>query len=285
MDRWYNGCCNGRRGTPRHGDDRPVSSGGLPAAIRTGADADHKRSGTRPADTSWREDGESHQQEGFLRRAEFMFRAKLTALAAGAAAALALPLTAFAADSFTFSVNPTTHGAWSTTTSVLTVAKILKSQETALPAGESICHHGATCSPADNTKIGTTSVLGTWLFQFCSGSSTQNFDAEWVANDGSYTPPSGWSIVAQVNNVNSLATVKSWVIENSSGSYKIEIPSIPTLTCSGHTTKLTSTLGTYNGTSYDINQNPSTTGTYTVSTNLTFTDNSTESLNATYTVS
>ncbi|HZS15346.1 MAG TPA: hypothetical protein VFC09_12180 [Candidatus Dormibacteraeota bacterium] len=213
-----------------------------------------------------------------------MFRAKLAVVAAGAAAALALPLTAFAADSFTFSVSPATTGSWSTTTSVLTVAKILSSQETVLPAGESICHDGASCAPAHGTKIGTTSVQGNWVFLFC-GSSTQNFDAEWVANDGSYTPQSGWSIVAQVNNVNSLATVKSWVVENSSGSYKIEIPSIPTLTCSGHTTKLTSTLGTYNGTSYDINQNPGTAGTYTVTTNLTFTDNSNEQLTASYTIS
>jgi hypothetical protein len=210
------------------------------------------------------------------------FRAKLTCLAAGAAAALALPLSALAADSFTFSVSPTTHGANSTTTSQVVVAKVLKSQETVLPAGESICHHGDACAPADNTKIGTTSVLGTWLFQFCSGTSTQNFDATWVANDGTYTAPSGWTIVAQVNNVNALATVKSWVIEDASGNYKIEVPSIPTLTCSGHTSTLTSTLGTFSGTTYNINTNPSTTGSHTVTTNLTFTDNSTEQLTASY---
>lgn len=210
---------------------------------------------------------------------------RLACLAAGAAAALTLPLTAFAADSFSFSVSPATAGSWSTTSSSLTVAKILKAQETALPAGESICHDGDTCAPAHGTTIGTTSVTGVWLFQFCSGSSTQNFTAQWVANDGTYTPNSGWTIVAQVNNVNSLATVKSWIVENSSGQYDIEIPSIPTLTCSGHNATLASTLGSYNGTSYDINQNPSTTGTYTVSTNLTFTDNSTETLSATYTIS
>jgi len=182
-------------------------------------------------------------------------RAQLACLAAGAAAALALPLTAWAADSFTFSVSPTTHGASSTTTSVLTVAKILSAQETVLPAGEAVCHHGAACSPADNTKVGTTSVQGNWVFLFC-GSSTQNFDATWVANDGSYTPPTGWSIVAQVNNVNSLATVKSWVIEDAGSNYRIEVPSLPTLTCSGHTTKLTTTLGTYNGTTYQPQHQP-----------------------------
>ena len=211
------------------------------------------------------------------------FRAKLTCVAAAAAAALALPLSAFAADSFTFSVSPTTHGAYSTTTSVLSVAKILSSEETVLPAGESICHDGASCSPAHGTTIGTTSVKGNWIFLFC-GSSTQNFNANWVANDGSYTPPSGWTIVAQVNNVNSLATVKSWVIENASGQYKIEVPSLPTLTCSGHNTKLTSTLGTFNGNTYTINLNPSTTGTYTVTDNLNFTDNTNEQLTATYTI-
>lgn len=214
-----------------------------------------------------------------------MFRAKFAAIAVGAAAALTLPLTAFAADSFSFTVSPATAGSWSTTSSSLTVAKILKSQETILPAGESICHHGASCAPADNTNIGTTAVTGVWLFQFCSGSSTQNFDAEWVALDGSYTPPSGWTVVAQVNNVNSLATVKSFIIEDGSGNYRIEIPSIPTLTCSGHNATLASTLGSFNGTTYDINQNPSTSGTYTVSTNLTFTDNSTETLTATYSIS
>lgn len=212
------------------------------------------------------------------------FRATFACLAAGAAAALILPLTALAADSFTFSVSPTTAGAWSTTTSQLTVAKILKAQETVLPAGESICHDGSSCAPAHGTKIGTTSVVAVWIYTFCSGTNTQSFDAEWVANDGSYTPPSGWTVVAQVNNVNSLATVKSWVIEDSHGNYRIEVPSLPTLTCSGHTATLTSTLGTYNGTTYDINQNPGSTGSYTVSTNLTFTDNSTETLNATYTI-
>jgi len=214
---------------------------------------------------------------------EVKIHTKLAGIAAGAALAVALPMSAFAADSFSFSINPTTHGANSTTSSTLVVAKILKSEETVLPSGESICHHGAACSPADNTKIGTTAVTGTWLFQFCVGSSTQNFDATWVANDGSYTPPSGWSIVAQVNNVNSLATVKSWVIENSSGAYKIEVPSLPTLTCSGHNTTLSSTLGTFNGTTYNINTNPSTVGTFTVTVNLTFTDNSTEALHANYT--
>lgn len=209
-------------------------------------------------------------------------RAKLTCLAAAAATALALPLTAWAADSFTFSVSPTTHGANSTTTSVLTVAKILSSEETVLPAGETVCHHGASCAPADNTKVGTTSVQGNWTFLFC-GSSTQNFDATWVANDGTYTPPTGWSIVAQVNNVNSLATVKSWVIEDAGGNYKIEVPSIPALTCSGHTTKLTSTLGTYNGTNYNLNTNPNSVGTFTVTDNLTFSDNTNEQLTATYT--
>ena len=212
-----------------------------------------------------------------------MFRAKLAGLAAGAAVALALPLTALAADSFTFSISPTTHGANSTTTSVLTVAKILSATETILPSGETICHHGAACAPADNTKVGTTAVVGTWLFQFCIGSSTQNFDATWVANDGTYTPPTGETIVAQVNNVKSLATVKSWVTEDGSGIYHIHVPSLPTLTCSGHTTKLTSTLGTYNGTTYNLNTNPSTVGTFTVTDKLTFTDNSTETLTATYT--
>lgn len=210
------------------------------------------------------------------------FHTKLAGVAAGAALAVALPMSVFAADSFSFSVSPTTHGANSTTTSTLIVAKILKTQETVLPLGEAICHDGAACAPAHGTKVGTTAVTGVWLFNLCSGSSTQNFDATWVANDGSYTPPSGWSIVAQVNNVNSLATVKSWVIENSSGQYKIEIPSIPTLTCSGNTTTLKTTLGTFNGTTYNLNTNPSTVGTFTVTTNLTFTDNSTESLNANY---
>jgi hypothetical protein len=212
------------------------------------------------------------------------FRAKLACLAVGAAAALTLPLTAFAADSFSFSVSPTTAGAWSTTSSSLTVAKILSSQETVLPSGESICHHGASCAPADNTNVGTTNVTGVWIFQLCSGSSTQTFNAEWVAPDGSYTPPRGWTVVAQVNNVNSLATVKSYVIEDSSGNDKIEIPSIPTLTCSGNNATLASTLGTFNGTSYTINKNPSTNGTYTVVTNLTFTDKSTEQLSAQYTI-
>jgi len=214
---------------------------------------------------------------------EVKLRTKLAGIAAGAALAVALPMSVFAADSFTFSINPTTHGANSTTTSVLTVAKILSSTETILPSGETICHHGATCSPADGTKVGTTAVLGTWIFQFCAGTSTQNFDATWVANDGSYTPPSGETIVAQVNNVNSLATVKSWVTEDGSGVYHIHVPSIPTLTCSGHTTKLTSTLGTFNGTTYNLNTNPGTVGTFTVTEKCFFTDGSNETLTANYT--
>jgi len=211
------------------------------------------------------------------------FSTKLTCVAAAAVAAVALPLSALAADSFTFTVSPTTHGVYSTTTSKLIVAKILSSQETLLPAGESICHDGASCSPSHGTVIGTTSVQASWTFLFC-GTSTQNFNATWVANDGSYTPPSGLTIVAQVNNVNSLATVKSWVVVDSSGNYRIEIPSIPNLTCSGHTATLTSTLGTFNGNTYTINLNPANTGTYTVTTNLKFTDNSTEQLTASYTI-
>jgi hypothetical protein len=210
------------------------------------------------------------------------FRAKFAGLAAGAALALSLPLSAFAADSFSFSISPTTHSAWSTTTSVLSVAKILSSQETVLPFDESVCHHGdSTCAPADGTTIGTTSVQGSWVFLFC-GTSTQKFNANWVANDGSYTPPSGFSIVAQVNNVNSLATVKSWVVEDSTGHYRIEIPSIPTLTCSGHTATLTSVLGKNGTTTYTINKNPSTIGTFTVTTNLHFTDGTNEQLSAQY---
>jgi hypothetical protein len=212
------------------------------------------------------------------------FRAKFACLAAGAATALALPLSASASATLTFSINPTTHGGTSTTTSTLvTSAKILSSLETVLPAGEAICHHGAACAPADNTIVGTTTVRGVWLYTFCVGTNTQTFNATWVANDGTYTPPSGWTVVAQVNNVNSLATVKSWVIENASGNDKIEVPSLPTLTCSGNSATLTSTLGSYNGNTYSLNTNPSTVGTFTVTDNLTYTDNSTESPSATYT--
>lgn len=210
------------------------------------------------------------------------FPAKLACVAAGAAAALSLPLTALAADSFSFTISPTTHGANSTTSSSLTVAKIPKAIETILPVDEKICHHGDACAPADNTVVGSTSVTGVWIFSFCS-SGTQTFNATWVALDGSYTPPSGFTVVAQVNNVNSLATVKSFVIFNSStNEYRIEIPSIPTLTCSGHNTTLASTLGTFSGHTYNLNTNPSTVGSWTVTDKITFTDNSTEQLTAGY---
>jgi len=213
-----------------------------------------------------------------------MKRARLLALAAGAAALVTFPLTASAASFTTLTVTPSTHSQYGTTHTVYTTnAHVLKSSETVLPAGAAICNRGQTCAPADNTKIGTTSVSGTWL-PFCT-SGNFSFDATWVANDGSYTPPTGWSIVAQINNVGSLATVKSWVIKDASANYKIEVPSYPSLTCDNHTATLDTTIGTFNSTNYTIYQNPATTGSATFTINDVYTNNSTASTSKSYTVS
>ncbi len=208
---------------------------------------------------------------------------RLLAIACMAGFALATPLPAAAADSFTCSVSPTTHGAWATLTCTLTVSKPVTSEQWDFPSGSSFCHHGDTCSPPDNTVIGTTSEQAVWLYNLCVGTSTQTFNDTWVANDGSYTPPTGWSIVAQVNAVSTLATVKTWIIEDAAGDYEVVTPSEPNLTCSGHSTTTTFTWGTDNGHTYDIYRNPATVGTFTITVCLTFTDNSTECLSATYT--
>lgn len=207
---------------------------------------------------------------------------RLVAIACMAGFALVNPLPAAAADSFTCSVSPATGGTWTTLSCSMTVAKIISREEMVVPG--SFCHYtDASCSPPSGTPIGTMSIRGNWVFLFC-GSGTQTFTADWVAPDGAYTPPSGWSVVAQINHVNSLATIKAYIIENSSGQYKVEWPSWPTLTCSGHTMTIDFAWGAYNGTTYHIYMTPSGAGTYTISDNLTFTDNSTESLNTTYTI-
>jgi len=208
---------------------------------------------------------------------------RLLAIACTAGFALATPLPAAAADTASCSVSPTTHGAWATLTCIITTAKPVKSEEFVFPAGAAWCHHGdPTCSPPDNTVIGTLSWQASWQFLFC-GVSTQTFNSTWVAPDGSYTPPSGWSTVAQINEVNALATIKTYVIEDGSGTYRLEVPSFPNLTCTGHTSTQTWVWGSYNGTTYHIYRNPDSVGTFTITIILTFTDNTTESFSETYT--
>ncbi|TMC55644.1 MAG: hypothetical protein E6J20_00120 [Chloroflexi bacterium] len=221
-----------------------------------------------------------------------MLRTKLLAVAAVAAVAVAIPLHAAAyATNFTYSVSPTTHSAWSTVTTSFNSDpnKTLSSSETALASGEGVCHHDDTsCRPADQTKIGSATATAHWL-PLCS-SSTQNFDIYWDQTvDTTYTPPSGWTSVTEVTtkSTGSLFSVSfnSYVIENASGSYKIETPSYPNLTCknSMYSANIVNiTLGQYGSNTYTIHQNPSSVGSFTVNLTLTYSDSTTDTGSANF---
>jgi hypothetical protein len=212
---------------------------------------------------------------------------KLAGLAGGAAvAAVAMlsPMSVFAA-SMTYSPNPTTHGVASTVTSqVVTGTKILSKSFTNLGAGETVCKVTDPCAPADNTTIGSSSVVASWSFLFC-GTGTQNFTAKWRTSMSGAPSLSGWTATAHVQNTNSLATVDAWVMQNNTThNFGIDVPSYPSLTCSGHTATITTTVDGTVGSS-TIHVNPPTAGTYSVSETLTYTDNSTDTPSTTETIS
>lgn len=219
-----------------------------------------------------------------------MFRRKLLLLAATGAMVALVPLNAMAYSGATFTYTPsnTTHSGWSSVTSVGTSnpAKTTKSTETVLAYDEQICHHSdATCSPADGTTIGTAAATA-HFFPFCT-LSTQNFNVKWINPDGGYTPPTGWSVVSEVQITSSLATFDGYAIWDgaSPGHYKLEVPSYPSLTCTSSSyadARVTLTIGTAGGTSYNVHKNPSTSGTFTVTQKITYTDNTTESPTASF---
>ncbi len=222
-----------------------------------------------------------------------MFRPKLLVVAAGVATAIALPLHAAALNiNYSYTPSTLTHNADSHVTSGFDTdaSKTLKSQETVLPYDEHIYHHGDSGTPADNTKIGTAQASAYWISNFCSSRTTQNFDVYWIAPDTGYTPPSGWSIVAenQIKSNSSLFTVSfdAYVIEDSSGDQKVEVPSYPNLACTSSSypaNHISQTLGLVGTTQYKVHRNPSTVGTFTVSTTLTYSNSTTDSGSASYT--
>jgi hypothetical protein len=212
---------------------------------------------------------------------------RLPFAAAGVAAALAFPLTAFAAASLTYSVSPTTHGAVSTASSTtVTSAKTLSSSITVLASGETVCEASQTCSPPNGTTIGSAVVTAKWSFLFC-GSAQETFNIKWVTpvNTKTYTLPSGETAVAQVNITNSLANIDGYVLKDSSSIYDVWVPSYPNLTCSNTSATIATTIDgsvTVSGTVYNIHTNPSSTGSHTVTETLTYSDNSTDNLSASY---
>lgn len=221
-----------------------------------------------------------------------MSRKRFFALAAAAAAALVLPLHAAAYSiTLTYSVSPTTHGAWSTTTVDNTAdpSRTLSSSKTTLDSHEVICHHSDTsCSPADNTQVGTAWAKAYWLSNFCISQSQQNFNIFWIAPDGGYTPSDG-TVVAevQIKSNSSLFTVTfdGYVVQLTAGGYYIEVPSYPNLACHSSSypaIELHQVLGTVGTNTYNLHQNPSTAGTWTDSITLHYTSGSDDSTSTTW---
>lgn len=218
---------------------------------------------------------------------------KLLGFAAAGAMAVALPLQALATINvnFTYTPSPLTHDADSYVTSSFDTdgTKTLKSSETVLPFDEHTYHHGDSGTPADGTEIGTANATAHWISSACS-SSTIQFLVYWIAPDGGYTPQSGWIVVAetQVKSNTPLFSVSfdAYVIENSSGDQKVEVPSYPNLACTSSTyspNQITQTLGKVGTTTFKVHRNPSTVGTFTVTISITYTDGSGDSGSASYT--
>jgi hypothetical protein len=215
-------------------------------------------------------------------------RKKLFGIAAIAATVIALPLHAAAyAITLSYSVSPTTHSATSSVTSSFTAdpSRTLVSSETILAAGESVCHAGAACAPANGTTVGSASATAHWTITFCS-SQTQNFTITWTGTpDSNYTPPTGYSIVAEVNIASSFFGVNfnGYVVENSSSQYRIEIPSYPNLACHSSTyaaVQISQTLGS----GVAIHTNPSNIGSNnSVSIKLHYSSGTDDSASTTYT--
>lgn len=216
-------------------------------------------------------------------------RKTLIGIAAAAAVAVALPLHALAYNlNFSFSVSPTTAGSYSTTTSsnAWDPNKNINKMETDLPSGETVAHHGDAGTPADGTTVGSASATAHWLISFC-GTSTQTFLVKWINPDGGYSE-TGWTVTSEVQITSSFFGVSfdGYVLENASGVYKIVVPSVPHLACLSSTyaaPSLSITLGSYNGNTYNLNLNPSTVGTFTVSLIITYSDATTDTGSTTYT--
>lgn len=223
-------------------------------------------------------------------------RKKLFGLAAAGAVAITLPLHAAATININYQyvLSTSVHNtdSYVTTDFDTDVSKTLSSQETVLPYDEHIYHHGDSGTPADGTQIGTAYADAFWLSNFCVSRSQQNFNVFWIKPDGGYTPASGWTVVAetQVKSSSSLfnVTFDGYVIENSSGDQKVEIPSYPNLACtnSGSTENhIHQVLGLVGTTQFHVHRNPTSAGTYTVTTTLTYSSSTTDSGSATESIS
>jgi len=185
----------------------------------------------------------------------------LLSLAAAAGCAALLPASV-SAGSLTVSESPTTAGAASTETLTIGASKALASMTI---GGEHIRHHGAPGTPPDGTVVGSLQVNPSP--PLCSGSSS--YDLLWVAPD----PGSG--AVAQMEATNVLNSFPVYVVEDSSG-YQTVLPRIPTTAVCARASTFTVTFGS------SVHVNPSPPGTYSLAVTLTYTDNSTDSLSATY---
>lgn len=217
-----------------------------------------------------------------------MNKPRILIAAAAAAAAVALPWNAFAAASLTYSVNPTTHGAVSATSSTtVTSARTLTSSQTNLAAGEKICENGQTCAPPNGTVIGSSDVTAQWSFLFC-GSQKETFTIKAVSpiNTKTYSFPTGWSVVGQILITNSLANVDGYDLKNSSGNYAVYVPSYPNLTCANTSATLDTNFDasvTVSGTTYNLHNNPTAvTCSNTVTETLNYSSGSPDNLSTTY---
>ena len=214
-------------------------------------------------------------------------RIKLLSIIPGVAALAAFQLTALAAnDTLTYSVSPTTHSSFSTVTSVLTTnppaSSHLTSSTTTLPLDETVCHASdGTCSPANNTAIGTASVKAQFI---CGFTSTNTYTISWInPPDTGYTPPTGETVVAETSANTPFSATKTYVTVDGSSQYRLHTPSYPNLVCAGTSAQITITLGKNGTNTYNINKNPTTVGTFTVNQSDTYSNNSTNTASATFT--
>jgi hypothetical protein len=219
---------------------------------------------------------------------DVMTRSKLAGILAGTAVALALPLHAAAyAITFTYTPSTTTHGASSyvSTTNTADPSKTITSILTDEAPGETNCAWGQSCSPAAGTAVGTSNVTAHWALFLCA-SSTQTFTLYWIQPDGGYTPPSGSTVVAEVQIKNSnFVTFDAYVYKDASGNYHSIVPSVPNLACHSSTyaaPNFSQTLGSYNGTTYNLHTNPSTVGSNTDTMTITYSDGTKDSASSTW---
>jgi hypothetical protein len=215
-----------------------------------------------------------------------VLRAKVLGMAAAAALALAGgPLTASACVLSNCGFNPLTHGAWTTFSCTATsAAKVVTSMEVAFPQGMYFTHATDSWAPANGTVVGSVAITGHWSFLFCT-SATETFNVKWVSSpDGGYTPPTGWTVTAELQISSSLAGFDAYAISNGSGAYKLEVPSFPALFCSGSTTQVAMVIGSSGTVQYQILRNPSTPGTYSLSVTFGYGDGSQDSCSTTITI-